>query len=198
VLGRVHYRQGYTLSTPLWTADPEARPAPDPVPATYPDPRDGLGWEWDMAATQFYGNNVRLDPAGPGRVRLTRDPGKTDTAPGFFLNMFAHPGWNTGAQQAVTLGLRTDPPAPLGFANVTLTLRGANQRQLVTARLPVTDNALTVDLAAFPDFPPMFVWRSVVRLHVQLETSARTLIIGPLRRIAPVREGQTAGDRIET
>lgn len=176
---RVHYRQGYTLSTPL--LDNTTTPIHIPVESV-PSLRikDGLGWKWGMGSTQFHTNDVRVDEREDGQVLLHRDPGKDDDRPSFFFNQFAHPGWNTGAQQVACIPVATEPAEDLTEAHVTLTVKGTGTSSEVSASLPVSDGVLTVDPVKIPGFGPFHTWKSVLRLDVALKTRARTFRLRPI------------------
>lgn len=176
--GRVHYKSGFCLSTPLRYLNP--RPGPS-LPARYPDLRDGLGWSWSMGSTQFHGNHVTMESLGEGRLRLGRDCAHEDDEPAFHLNTFAHPGWNNGGD-AFLLELHAESEEPLTEAEVILVLRGTGGTEEVCARLPLIDHRLHIERGAFPAFPPMMTLRSVVRVTVRLRSRARTFSIGPLQR----------------
>lgn len=173
--GRVNYKQGYTLSTPLITSQAQAQSH-----SQFQSLADGLGWNWGMGSTQFYGNDVRMQELADGSVLLNRAPGNDHDARSFYLNQFAHPGWNTGRQKAVTLGVRPDPCEAITEATVTLTLRSSANTQEITTILPVRDDMLKLDFLEFAEFPPIHTWRSVVRAQIQMKTRAKGLRIGPL------------------
>lgn len=182
--GRVHYKQGYTLSSPLISpaqteieSTTQAR-SQSQSPSTF-----AIGWHWAMGSTQFHTNRVTLEEASGGSVRLTRDPAKTDDAPSFFINNFADPEWNTGKQQAVRIGLRTEPAIDLTEVTVTLVLRGVGGRNEITATLTLNDTTILIDPETFPGFPAVHTWQSVVRMHLQVNSHVIAFIIGPLIKI---------------
>ncbi|MEX0325485.1 MAG: alpha/beta hydrolase family protein [Puniceicoccaceae bacterium] len=174
--GRVHYKQGYTLSTPLKSQSQSQSQS------HLPTLRDGLGWNWGMGSTQFHTNHVTVENLSEDTVLLHRDPDKKDDAPSFFLNQFAHPEWNAGIGKAVTIGLRTDPPEPLSEATVTLSIRGIGGRQELSATIPIENDAIRIRLDEFPGFGPMHTWGSVVRVQIQLKTTTKRFQVGPLER----------------
>lgn len=181
--GRIHYSFGYTLSTPLLYVPEALSVAPASVPPEWPDPQDGLGWDWNMGSTQFHSNQVAVETLSPGIVRLQRDSHRTDDAPSFFHNSFAHPGWNTGNQKAIELHLATEPDECPRDAKVTITLRGSSKVSQVKATLPIRDGTLRVDLREFPGFPAIHTWSGIVRMQVELSTKARAFRIGKLTRV---------------
>ncbi|MEX0324899.1 MAG: alpha/beta hydrolase family protein [Puniceicoccaceae bacterium] len=184
--GRVLYKDGFTMCTPLVFPSAEGETAPSnrqTVPSTYPDPVNGIGWNWGMGSTQFHTNWVRVETVAPGTTRLERDPGKDDDAPSFFLNQFAHPAWNTGRQEAVILDVRTDPPEMIEKTDVILSLRGNARVQEVRATLPLRDGKLELDLTTFPGLPELHTWRSVVRMEILMQTRAKAFFVGPLKRV---------------
>lgn len=178
--GRVHYKGGFCLCSPLRWQEP--RPA-SPLPARYPDLRDGLGWSWSMGSTQFHGNQVAMESLGKGRIRLCRDPSARDEEPGFHLNTFAHPGWNNGDAKGFVLQLRAETEEPLSAADVTVLLRGAGKTEEISARLPLINERIRITRDAFPGFPAMMTLRSIQRITIRLHSRARAWVIGPLERV---------------
>lgn len=179
VYGRVHYKSGITLSTPIQSQS-QSRPRPrSRSRSTLPY---GLGWHWEMGSTQIYGNRVTLEPVNQNVLRLTADPEVPGDARSFFLNQFADPGWNTGDQKEVRIGLRSAPPAALTEVTATLFLRGTGNIEELSATIPVEKDTITIRWDTFPGRPPIHTWKSVVRVIIRMTSMADSFLIGPIEK----------------
>ncbi|MGC9451290.1 MAG: alpha/beta hydrolase family protein [Oceanipulchritudo sp.] len=184
VYGRAFYRDGLALSTPVTFLQTGNQKDPEALPAEWPNLADGLGWNWGMGSTQFHTNRVRVESPGHPVAILHRDPGKTDDPLSFFHNAPAHPGWNTGTQEAVRFGLQAIDADPLTEVTVALLCRGSRTAQEVAHTLPVIDDTVTIQPADWPNFPSHHRWSSIVRIEFRMQTRAGSFKIGPLTRIA--------------
>lgn len=125
---------------------------------------------------------IQLNSLAQGLLEVTPAKG-TEGNISFCLNQFAHPGWNTGKQKAVTLQIKSSQSSSPDEASVTLTNRGSTSTGECSSKLPIINGKLTLIPEKFPGFPPFHSWRSIVRVKVQLDIANTPFTVGPLVRI---------------
>lgn len=193
-LGRVRYRSGLTLDTPLrsFVASPAAAGAPAELPDTWPDARDGTCSHWGLRSTQLHRTDVSVSaiPGDPTRSQWRVDR-KDAGAVAVSFRGVADPRWNRGSGS-----LKVDA-IELNFdwqgANATA-LSIVGEFVMPDGRRAVATQAVTVDPAAtgakllvrldeLKGRPAGATWADLKKLIVTGHITGNRFIMGPMVRV---------------
>lgn len=192
--GRVTYRNGVTLTTPLRDYVPSARPRTI-ASQDWPVGTDALGCWWDMSTTQFFGEwpALTISPDPDDRRRSLWRIARPDEGPlSILFYGLADPRWNHGDFNALVIQMRCPQP-PTGLrAQLDLVLddgrhivitRDAAATRPHDATNPDEPWRVTLDRTGWnPAWPAEATWRHATRLWLAGRLPGNAITLGPISK----------------
>lgn len=186
--GRVRYRSGLTLDTPLRSFLARATVSEaDELPDVWPSALDGTCSHWGLRSTQLHRTDVTVEPVSgePARSRWTVDrPGGGAVAVSF--RGPADPRWNRGAMEAVELhfdwaGGEARDLSVSGEFVLPDGRRGVGTRKL-EPQSGAARTCVTVRIEELAGRPAGASWRDLMKIVVTGQCSGNRFIMGPMVR----------------
>ncbi|MCX5662723.1 MAG: prolyl oligopeptidase family serine peptidase [Planctomycetota bacterium] len=190
--GRVRYRSGITLDTPLrsFVADPRSlarSSAPAELPDTWPHALDGTCSHWGLRSTQLHRVDVNVAAAPGDPTRAQWEVARKDAGPvAVSFRGVADPRWNRGPIAAVEIHFdwqgATATALNISGEFVLPDGRRGTGTQAVTAEPGAGKACVAVRLEELKNRPAGATWADLKKIIVTGQITGNRFIMGPMVR----------------